>query len=798
MNKIGIFLLLLLMICTNVPRALSQSSGAPVMQNVTGNVYDEASKTPLAGVVIIQLNTGATLNGGVTDSVGHFKINVPIGRHTFKLTYVGYESRVINDVVVTAGKEVNLNIAMQEALHKLNEVTVVYNKAKDKTRTNNDMAQVSARSFNVEETKKYAGALGDPSRMAANFAGVASGNDATNDIVVRGNSPSGMLWQVGGLNIPNPNHYGSLGSTGGPVSMINNNNIDKSDFITSAFPAQYGNAVAGVFDIKLRDGNKDKNEFMAQVGFNGFELGAEGPLGKKKNTSYLINYRYSTLGLFQKLGINFGTGSATPFYQDLNYKVTTQLSKTAKVSLFGIAGLSSIDFLGKDVDSTKTELYGGDPYANQRSRYATTVTGLAYEQRLSGKTFMRFTLGYSSTYEKYNEDSISYANNYITPTYDHKFATGKISAIWMIAHKLSAKDNVEGGITYDHTQFTLLDKNIHPGGPDDVFIDNNGNYALAQGYAQWKHRFTNDLAAVGGMHFQYLSVSRSFAAEPRLSLRYAFNSKQSVSAGYGLHHQSQNIYTYFGQTETATGYEFTNKGLGFTRSDHFVLTYDWNITEHLRLKAETYYQALSKVPVERAASAYSEINTGANFNTTFADSLVNNGTGRNYGAEITLERFFNKGYYFLFTTSLFQSSYKGSDGVERNTAFNTNYVINALAGKEFKLGTKGSVLALNLKLTTVGGRYITPIDLDRSRAQGSAVYKQELAFSERQPAYFRADIKIAYRKEYKKSTLEVALDMQNVTNNQNVFTKGYDAKAGKIVTVYQQSFFPIPMIRYTF
>lgn len=798
MNKIIIYIILLTTVFSHGTISFAQQTETPIMQNVTGNVYDEASRTPLAGVVILQLKTGVTLNGAVTDSAGHFKIAVPIGRQTFKLTYMGYESRVINDVIVTAGKEVNLNISMQETLHKLDEVTVVYNKAKDKTRTNNDMAQVSARSFNVEETKKYAGALGDPSRMAANFAGVASGNDATNDIVVRGNSPSGMLWQLGGLNIPNPNHYGSLGSTGGPVSMINNNNIDKSDFITSAFPAQYGNAVAGVFDIKLRDGNKDKKEFMAQVGFNGFELGAEGPLGKKKNTSYLINYRYSTLGLFQTLGINFGTGSATPFYQDLNYKITTKVSKTAKVSLFGIAGLSSIDFLGKDVDSTKTELYGGNPYADEKSKYATTITGLTYEQRINPKTFTRLTLGYSSTYEKYDEDSLSYINNTITPTYYHKFTTGKMSANWMIAHKINAKDNVEGGIIYDHTFFYLNDKQLHPDATEEVYIDNKGNYGLAQGYAQWKHRFTNNLAAVGGMHFQYLSISNSVAAEPRLSFRYAFNNRQALSAGYGLHHQAQNLTTYYAQTETANGFAYTNKDLGFTRSNHFVLTYDWNITENLRLKAETYYQALANVPVEQRASAYSELNTGANFNNSFADSLANNGTGRNYGAEITLERFFNKGYYFLVTTSLFQSYYKGSDGIERNTAFNTNYVFNALAGKEFKLGTKGSVLALNLKLTTVGGRYLTPIDLDQSRAQGTAVYKRDLAFSERQPNYLRADVKIAYRKEYKKSTLEVALDLQNITNNQNVFSKSYDAKAGKIVTVYQQSFFPIPMLRYTF
>ena len=785
----------MLLLCSIALRAQTETR-KQALQTVIGSIYDEASKAPLPGVVVVLV--GNSLTGTVSDTAGNYSLQVPLGRQSLRFTYVGYESRTASDIVVTAGKEVNLNIGMQEVIQKLNEVTVVYNKAKDKTRTNNDMAMVSARSFNVDETKRYAGALGDPSRMAANFAGVASGNDATNDIVVRGNSPIGMLWQVDGLNIPNPNHYGSLGSTGGPISMINNNNIDKSDFITSAFPAQYGNAVAGVFDIKLRDGNKQKSEFMAQVGFNGFEAGAEGPIGKNKKTSYLVNYRYSTLGVFQKLGINFGTGSATPLYQDLNFKVTSQISKTAKLNVFGISGASSIAFMGKDVDTTKTELYGGDPYSNQKSRYMTTINGVSYEQRLSAKTFTKLTLGYSATYEKFHEDSINYSNTQEIPTYDHKFTTGKVSAVWMLAHKMNARNNFETGLTYDHTIFYLFDKQYNPGGTDEVNINSKGNYGLLQGYGQWKHRFNNDLSAVGGMHMQYLSVSGAFAVEPRLSMRYAFNKRQALSAGYGLHQQAQNLFTYYVPTYDNGSVYYTNKKLAFTRSNHFVLTYDWNVTENLRLKAETYCQLLSNVPVEQRATSYSELNAGSNFNNSLADSLVNKGSGTNYGVELTIERFFKNGYYFLVTSSLFDSKYKGSDNVLRNTGFNSNYVFNALGGKEFKLDHRGSVLALNLKVTSVGGRYLTPIDLASSRTAGEAVFVDSKAFSDKQPGYFRTDLKIAYRKEYRKSTLEVALDLQNITNQQNVFSKYYDRRTGKIVTVYQQSFFPVPMLRYTF
>ncbi len=771
---------------------------AQIGQTISGRIYDEASKVPLTGVTIVLLSADSA-QGATSDSNGYYQIQgVSLGRHGLKFFYPGYEDRAANDILVTAGKEVRLDIGLSEALHQLKEVTVSYSKAKDKTRTNNDMAQVSARSFNVDETKRYAGSLGDPSRMAANFAGVVSGNDSRNDIVVRGNSPSGMLWQLEGLNIPNPNHYGSYGSTGGPISMLNNNNIDKSDFLTSAFPAAYGNAVAGVFDIKLRDGNAHKPEFLAQLGFNGFELGAEGPLGTHRKTTYLINYRYSALSAFQKLGVNFGTGAATPKYQDINYRINSNLSPKSKLIFFGIAGSSSIDFMGKDVDSTTTELYGGDPYTNERNRYSTTINGVSLEHQLNRSTFTKLTLGYATTFGQYTSDSISSVDRTVYPNAQSKFTTGKISAAWSLNFKPSAKNTINSGLTCDREGFNLVNKEMHPGVADKVFIDYSGNTFLTQGYSEWKHRFNQKITTVAGVHAQFLSVNNNIAIEPRLSVRYAVGRKQSISMGYGLHHQAQNAYTYFVQTNLPNGVAYTNKKLGFTASQHLVLTYDLNITDHMRLKAEAYYQALSRVPVEQRSSSFSELNEGSGYGLSATDSLVNKGTGHNYGTEITLERFFDKGFYFLLTTSLFESKYKGSDGVLRNTAFNTNYVFNALAGKEFKVGHRGNILAFNLKLTSVGGRNLTPIDVEQSKLQGEVVYQDPRAYSIKQSGYFRTDLKIAYRREYRKSTLELALDLQNLTNRQNVFAEYYDVRQAKVVTVYQQSFFPVPMMRYTF
>jgi hypothetical protein len=766
-------------------------------QVVSGTIIDEASHAPLIGATVTL--AGNTSVGTVTDEKGNFRLaGVPLGRQSFKITYTGYEDRHIPDVVVTAGKEVNLNISMQEVVKKLSEVTLTYNRAKDRTRTNNDMAMVSARSFNVDDTKKYAGALGDPSRMAANFAGVVSGNDSRNDIVVRGNSPTGMLWRMDDLNIPNPNHFGTLYSTGGPVSILNNNNLDKSDFLSSAYPAQYGNAMAGVFDLKLRNGNKEKHEFVGQMGFNGFEAGAEGPISKKTQSSYLINYRYSTLAVFKALGLNFGTGNAVPIYQDVNYKFVTGIGKKGKMSLFGFAGNSKIDILGNDVDTTETNLYG-DAYSNQYTKFATTLTGISYEHQISEKTSSKLTLGYSTTYQWWVEDSISYKDRSIVlHSGSAKLTTDKLSAVWSLSHKFNAKNSIQAGLIYDYTAFNILNKKIYPVDIDFVYVNMKDNYGIGQAYMQWKHRFNNSLSLVTGLHGQYLTLNSTYAVEPRVNLRYALNKKHALGIGYGLNHQAQGIYTYYVQTLTASGITYSNKNLGFTRSNQFVLTYDWNLNENMRFKAEAYYQALDNVPVEQNPSSFSALNTGASFNPANEDSLVNNGTGTNYGLELTAERFFSKGFYFLITGSVFDSKYKGSDGMERNTAFNSKYVLNVLAGKEFKLGKKGSVLALNIKATTVGGRYFTPLNKAASLAANHGVYDNSRAFSEQQDPYFRIDFKISFRKEYKHSTLEASIDLQNVTGNKNIFSQGYDPKTNSIFYTYQQGFFPVPLVRYTF
>jgi hypothetical protein len=775
--------------------AFSQSS----TQVIKGRIVDEITQIPIPGVTVILLNSNPVV-GANTDLDGFYKLNAPIGRQAIQIKYLGYEDKVINDIIVSAGKEVNINVFLTENIKNMKEVEVVYDRSKDGTVTTNDMALISARSFNIDDTKRYAGSLGDPSRMAANFAGVIAGNDSRNDIVVRGNSPIGMLWQLEGLNIPNPNHFGSLFSTGGPVSMLNNNVLAKSDFLSGAFPSMYGNANAAVFDVNLREGNNDKAEFIGQIGFNGFEVGAEGPFKKGSKASYLFNYRYSTLGLLKNVGVDPGTGAATPKYQDLNMKIAIPFDDNSKLTFFGLFGNSMVDLLGEEVDTTKTDFYG-EPDENLYPRYNNAMFGSSYERNLSAKTFLKVTAAGNYGNQNYYIDSIA-VDEPNKPKYrsaEGDFTTTKFLSRVELSHKLNSKNSLKVGGYADLTNIDYFNKDIFNGTEDRVYVDANETSTLYQAYAQWKHRFNERWTFSGGVHSQYFDLNDQIVVEPRLAIKYVLTPLSSLSLAYGLHHQQQNIYTYYVETPTANGVALTNKELDFTRSNHLVLAYERQLTERVRLKVETYVQYIDKVPVTIFPSSYSELNQGASFAPSDQDSLVNDGIGNNYGLELTLERSFDKGYYFLITGSLFDSKYEGSDGVERNTAFNTHYAYNILGGKEWKVGKKkDNVFSIGLKLTSTGGRYLTPIDLEASEEANVAVEDEANAYSLQQDPYFRADLKFGYRKEYKSSTLEFSVDLQNITNNQNVFDQGYNSQNNTISTEYQQGFFPVPMVRYTF
>ncbi|MBN2519377.1 MAG: TonB-dependent receptor [Bacteroidales bacterium] len=780
-------------------------------QTIKGKVVEQNTEFPLIGATVVLVGSNPVI-GTVTDTDGHFRLeNVPVGRQSLQINYLGYKPRLINNIVVISGKEVILNITMEENIIQGDEIIIKANGRKD--RPVNEMALISARSFTVEETERYAGNWLDPARMASSFAGVMSAADQTNDIIIRGNSPTGLLWNLEGINIPNPNHFGGIGTTGGPISMLNTNVLSNSDFYSGAFPSGYGNAISGVFDLKMRSGNNEKREYIAQVGMNGFELGAEGPIFKTlnsgKNPTFLINYRYSTLSVFDKLGINMGIG-ATPYYQDLSFKLDLPGTKYGRFTLFGLGGENHIEFNSTDtiipVKQIAQNLYGVEDTTIVRTDYTyfsslLGVIGLSHTYFFNENTRIKSTLAASYTGggaenrgKKYDEINYIYGDN---------MNETKYSLNIKLMNKLNAKNNFETGLNIDYYLFTYIDSFYNK--KYDSFFNNyktSGNEMfLYQGNVLWKNKPNEKTTFVIGLNFMQNSLNKNYSIEPRISAEWNITKNRSVSIGYGMHSQLQPRLVYFIETLTDSAnfeYKKTNTNLGFTKSHHFVSGYNLKFSDNLRLKVEAYYQHHFNIPVKELPSYFSLINYGTSAYQDYDfDSLVNKGTGRNYGLEITIERFLANNFYYTFTASLFDSKYTGSDGTERNTVFNGNYVFNALGGYEFKFKNQHS-LAINLKGVWAGGLRQIPVLLEESFQKGYAVYDYSKAFYERNESYYRIDIAFSYIINRSKSTHTLTLDIRNVTNHINPFIQDFDIETGKIEKLSQLGFVPAGIYRINF
>jgi hypothetical protein len=721
-------------------------------QTIRGKVSDTDSKITLVGVSLYIEGTDPVI-GTITDNEGNFKFSMlPIGRYNVVVSYLGYSQKVIPNILLGAGKEVYLNIELTENLKKLEEVVVKVRKNKGEPL--NEMASVSARSVTVEETQRFAGSFNDPSRMVSSYAGVASDPDGNNDIVIRGNSPRGLLWRIEGVDVANPNHFANDGSTGGPISILNSATLSNSDFFTGAFPAEYGNAYSGVFDIHLRKGNDQKPEFIAQLGVIGTDLTAEGPFSKKSDASYLVNYRYSSLDLLNAAGIKIA-GDAVPKFQDMTFNIHVPTKRAGTFQIFGIGGMSNI--IEKEKDFTNS--YSADM----------CVSGLNHFYPIDENTYIKSSISFSGTRNHWD-----YSELEVEPErWVHKgmeqlrYSTNRLSMD--LTHKFSPKNTVKIGVSLSELGYNLI-MDIY----DDDYkvlynaLNDKGGSELIQSYISWKYRPFESLTINTGIHYQYLALNRKKAIEPRIGAHWQITPRQSVSAGFGLHSKTDNISLYLFKDRTADGSLVqNNKDLDFLKAYHYVIAYENRLTPNLNLKVEAYYQDLFNVPVgDTEGSSLSMINATDGYIT---DKLVNKGKGKNYGLEMSLNKFFARNYYFLVTVSLFESKFTNINGIEMNSRFNNNYIANIVGGKEFPIGKKrNSYINVNIRGTYAGGQYYTPIDVIRSLEKGYEIRDNSKAFSARRDNFIRFDLKVSYRRNKGKTTRVWELDIENVTNNLNV------------------------------
>jgi hypothetical protein len=782
-----------------------------VTQTVRGTVMDADSRTPLIGVSVSIPGT-SPLKGTSTDEHGAFTLpGVSLGRITLVLRYIGYKETTIPNIVVDAGKEVVLELLMEESANKLNEVVIRSNQVKGAVQ--NEMSLVSGRSISLEETKRYAGGFNDPARILANFAGVTNNPSGDNEVIVRGNSPKYVQWRLEGIEITNPNHFADQNAIAGGISGLNNNLLAASDFYTGAFAPEYGDALSGVYDLKFRNGNNQRFESILGIGILGTELTLEGPFKKRYNGSFLANYRYSSIGLVSDLGltdIEFGV----PKFQDGAFKIVLPTKKFGSFSLFGLNGLSSLAAedvtpalfpapTNESADSTLRRDYKKTTYflnfgishhlpLNARSYLTTALTYSA--NGINEKIFASDVFKVYDGNGNFLRDSISQRRE----TYSSKLDNLIYRASITYNNKISARNRIQAGVRYAGFIYRY---------DQSVLQDSLGNRLLLAGFNEqigtvrsfvsWKHRLNNRFTFVTGLHNVNVLYNRKSTIEPRFALNWTISGKSAVSIGYGKHSKMESVHHYFAKVKQPDGsYLEPNKNLGLLKAHHIVAGYEYRFTANLRAKAEVYYQYLYNLPVQNTdTSYYATINEGINFEYV---ELVNKGTGHNYGLEITIERFFHRNYYFLINASVYQSKYEAMDGRLRNTAYADNYLLNVLCGKEFTgLGKKDNqVLSLNATFFYGGGKKYIPLLRNTSGDATGPYYDYRNAYQNKLDDIYRLTISASYKWNRRKSTHELFLNMDNITNRTGRVSEYYDASEARSTAYFRQiGFFPNLMYR---
>ncbi|MEM6264130.1 MAG: TonB-dependent receptor [Bacteroidota bacterium] len=765
-----------------------------VSQAVRGTITGPNGTQPIEGATIVILDSVNNLTAQ-SDADGVFNFDaVPAGLRTLKVEQAGYREYTLPGLEIEGSRELILAIRLEPNIALADSVVIT-------AQNQRLLSGVSTRTISLAETKRYAATFYDPARLATSFAGVATGNDGANHLVIRGNSPNGLLWRLEGVDIVNPNHLPNAGTfsdlpslRGGGVTILSTQLMSDVTFSQGAFQANYGNALSGVMDVSLRSGNPTKDQYTVSASLIGLDLAAEGPVGKTGNSSFVGNYRYSTVGVLSALGVDVGDEDIN--YQDLSFKFNFPTKKAGTFSFFGMGGTSKNDFEAiRDTSVWGEEKDRSDITFSSRMG----ALGLTHQVVLGTKTFVRSALAASGISNERNQDFVLSDSAFSTPTVEEdRQQQSLITFNTSISHQFSDRLSAKGGVFVNRIGYDLLSRRADLEDPFNLntVAEAEGNTFLLQPYAQANYRVNERLRVRAGVHVMQLSLNNDISIEPRAGASYLLFPGHTVSLAYGLHSQMQPLNLYFTPSDSLGN--SPNRDLGFTRAHHVVVSYAAKLNDHFSIKVEPYFQSLFNVPiVNRPSSSFSALNL---FEGAIADSLSNDGTGTNMGVDVNVERSLSKGYYYMLGVSVYDSKYTGGDGIERDTRFNGNYLFTATGGKEFYFNrpNKQVTWGLNARVVYQGGYRTTPIDTLASAATGATVLRESEAFSEQLADYFRLDIRISWKKNKKGYTRTLAFDLQNATNRENVASQRYDIQAQRIITRFQLGLIPLLTYRLDF
>ncbi|MCK4749275.1 MAG: TonB-dependent receptor plug domain-containing protein, partial [Bacteroidales bacterium] len=593
---------------------------------------------------------------------------------------------------------------MEESVFSISEVKVTYNR--DRSKPINELAVVSGRSFSAYELENYPGSLTDISRAAVSFPGVVSPNDGQNHIMIRGNSPKGLQWRLEGIEIPNLNHFSDIGASGGGVNVVSSHMLAGSDFLTGAFPAEYGNALSGVFDLRMRSGNNEKHEKTFQIGLLGLEGMVEGPMIRSTNTTYIAQYRYSTLKLIQKIGVDL---ESVPDFQDLSFKIYHPTRKLGVFSLFGIAGLSH---------ETGTSGY--------ESNSDMATLGVTNSYTVNPKTFVRTVLAVSGrTISWDSEANIGTVETPINRIWDTKIFDYTAKGSVTLNRKINNRHKLKAGIIYEmawnesylgwysDTLFNWFSDPNHSGYQTQeyghTYVDANEHAGTLETFVNWKYRIGESVTLNTGAHFIQFYLNNNYSIEPRLGFQWNVHPRHTFSAGFGIHSRKESMTLYTGELALHDGTVISpNRNLELSKARHYVLGYNYRITDLIHLKAEAYYQDLYDIPAYPFPPYFSTLNFDYGFE---GNVLTNYGTGYNTGIELSLEKYMSNGFHFMLNGTVYDSKYETKLGELLHTKYNGTYASNGVIGKEFRVGEgKQHTIGISSRFILAGGMRHMPVD----------------------------------------------------------------------------------------
>lgn len=763
-------------------------------QTARGLVTDNTSGAPI-GQALVELLNFSPYKSTYSNDMGEFVLEgVPVGRQRFRITKNGYEEYIARDEIVSAGRELLLEVALDEFVEVVGKANTnggdpnssisarQMRIVNTRMLPSNQLALGGAHPFTIEEVQRFSGCLNDPARtVAASLAGTFNTDDTQNFIIARGNTPYGNAWYIDGIPFENPNHFGTMGNTGAPFQILNTNTLGNSDFLISAAPAEYGGAFSSIFDLRIREGNSQRFQFQGQFSLLGGEVLAEGPF-KKGRASFVVAYRYSLLHLIQLLGIDITSGSA-PQYQDLTFKTHFETKNAGSFSFFGTGGIGKVDLLDEDLDPN--DLFaerGRDLYV--RTKMA--LLGLKHQKFINRNTYLQTTLfAVHQNYQSHRDSILQRATDtfpkVVMSLYDVRNIRTNTGINFLVNSKINAQYSFRTGFRSQVHFMNIYDRYLHyeyfgrqftEFWSDDILFEN-------EVYFENQIRVSDKFVLVAGLHGHHFSINkRSFAIEPRVAMNWYLGRRNTLSLAYGWHSKNPTFTMLFFVRENGDGtWDDSNRNLGFIRSHHLNLSHNFQISHEWRILTEVYGQYLTNIPIETAPSSFSLINYGEHPIYPKLIHLESEGIAYNYGAELTVQKFFSNGYYGTLCGSYFRSRYQGSDGIWRNTAFDAQYMVQLAAGKEFKIGRRrNNVITLDLRFHHHGGRPYTPIDVLASEAAGREVLDHENAYSERVRPYSRLDFKFGARFNQRKKRIShyFYLDVINVPMFNNELKKQYN------------------------